>query len=1030
MATLQTVLTFKIDGVEKSIATIGQLEKELNDVEKQLLDLKNLQFTQGTNEQLEKEIKNLESIQKILKTNAQVATKAANDEAKALKEVEEGQKKSAENLKNLSERADQSVNALDRARNGLKDLGDSGTSVGQKLKGTFDALKDALEILPGKFKAIGIAIAAVGTAALASFLATDGALDKLKSGFSAATGSASNFIQALGRFSISDLSKADTALKGLIRVNQDLLKLERERLKIELDISKLSSEASIKRTEAENDFLSIREKSTKLNQADALQQKANLKDQIANFKLLSALQEKFRLETINAKGKTDEEKAANSGKIEDLTKINELKKKDVELTGANVEIIKSKENRNLREKQQIIEKNSELFSIEIEKRNIGLEKELTDFEKVGGKTRDEQLKTIKEIGANRQKDIDNQINGLQSLGSRSEEITNKIADLQKQKAQANIETENRLLEVRQKNLETDKELENKSLEDSIAQNQLKLESQIKFDKATIDEQLETNKEINDAKKKILENDRAVVAGQIKLNGQEKDDFVKNGVLKNETFIKLNDEQRQKVIDNQNKQAENDRENEKSTQDLREQNTAKILSRIEDEKTRRQTLIDLQKQATEVQFKDQERLLQLDQRRAEVLKTLGTESFDLSKLVEAEKLVQDNIIKDQDIKIAKLNEELQIQEELLKVEEDALLKRQQFLNNEAKIRELTADEQKELKQIPQTLSDISKKGLTLRANFKVDKQSVVDQATDAGKAAKKEFDSLFFKTLSEGISKFGGGVSNIFTEVVNLSAQLVQAQVNELDKFIELTKEKIDKLTTAIDETRAREAQLEDNLANSRTEQREQILKGIEKQKKREAELQKQRQKALQDELAAEQKKRELLHEQAIKDKAAKIIAATTNTAVAVTAALAIPGAGFALATLAGILGALQIATIVATPIPEFSQGGFTQQHSDNKKPVGIVHSNEWVAPAHMVQSPKYRPIIQELESARLRGFETGGFTTNPVINVTNNMDQLTQTLSNFADAALALQDRPVIVSVKEVTDVQTSTRKVQAKATI
>lgn len=66
-------------------------------------------------------------------------------------------------------------------------------------------------------------------------------------------------------------------------------------------------------------------------------------------------------------------------------------------------------------------------------------------------------------------------------------------------------------------------------------------------------------------------------------------------------------------------------------------------------------------------------------------------------------------------------------------------------------------------------------------------------------------------------------------------------------------------------------------------------------------------------------------EQAKKDKAAAIVQALINTAVAVTAGMATPAVPpFPSAIAAGILGALQIGLIAAKPLPTFARGGVAQ----------------------------------------------------------------------------------------------------------
>jgi tape measure domain-containing protein len=73
----------------------------------------------------------------------------------------------------------------------------------------------------------------------------------------------------------------------------------------------------------------------------------------------------------------------------------------------------------------------------------------------------------------------------------------------------------------------------------------------------------------------------------------------------------------------------------------------------------------------------------------------------------------------------------------------------------------------------------------------------------------------------------------------------------------------------------------------------------------------------------EEKKRKLEKKQAIADKASAIIAIAINTAVAISKALAQGGFIFGLPAVPVIagLGALQIATVLAQPIPEFAEGG-------------------------------------------------------------------------------------------------------------
>jgi hypothetical protein len=63
----------------------------------------------------------------------------------------------------------------------------------------------------------------------------------------------------------------------------------------------------------------------------------------------------------------------------------------------------------------------------------------------------------------------------------------------------------------------------------------------------------------------------------------------------------------------------------------------------------------------------------------------------------------------------------------------------------------------------------------------------------------------------------------------------------------------------------------------------------------------------------------------------------------------------------------------------FKHGGHTGWAMSDDRVMGITHANEWVSPAWMTRSPEYGPIIEQLESARTRGFKSGGYTSGAPI---------------------------------------------------
>ena len=79
------------------------------------------------------------------------------------------------------------------------------------------------------------------------------------------------------------------------------------------------------------------------------------------------------------------------------------------------------------------------------------------------------------------------------------------------------------------------------------------------------------------------------------------------------------------------------------------------------------------------------------------------------------------------------------------------------------------------------------------------------------------------------------------------------------------------------------------------------------------------------------KKRKIAHDEAVRQKAISLVQAIINTAQGIVAALTVPYVGIALAVVAGIMGAAQIALIASTPIPAAAKGRYNVIGQDDKK---------------------------------------------------------------------------------------------------
>ena len=102
----------------------------------------------------------------------------------------------------------------------------------------------------------------------------------------------------------------------------------------------------------------------------------------------------------------------------------------------------------------------------------------------------------------------------------------------------------------------------------------------------------------------------------------------------------------------------------------------------------------------------------------------------------------------------------------------------------------------------------------------------------------------------------------------------------------------------------------------------------------------------------EKKKQQLKHKQAVWDKANGVAQAGIATALAIMNALQMEPfpVGIAMAAIAGAMGAVQVATILATPIPKYAKG--TDRHKGGPAIVGdggvpelvIFGGQSWITP--------------------------------------------------------------------------------------
>jgi TP901 family phage tail tape measure protein len=196
--------------------------------------------------------------------------------------------------------------------------------------------------------------------------------------------------------------------------------------------------------------------------------------------------------------------------------------------------------------------------------------------------------------------------------------------------------------------------------------------------------------------------------------------------------------------------------------------------------------------------------------------------------------------------------------------------------------------------------------------------------------------------NEGIQTYGGAVTQIMSSAFQVATNLEQ---QELQRFKATTDSKKAEL----------KRQLDSKLISERTYN--QKLAALDE--------------------AYRQKERQAKKNQFEREKAASIINAVIGTALAVTNALSssVPPVSYALAAIAGALGAAQIAVIASQPTPEFEKGGILEGPSHKMGGITITKNGVPYAEAEggeMILSRAFVENNQEYRNPLLAASRDGG----------------------------------------------------------
>lgn len=228
-----------------------------------------------------------------------------------------------------------------------------------------------------------------------------------------------------------------------------------------------------------------------------------------------------------------------------------------------------------------------------------------------------------------------------------------------------------------------------------------------------------------------------------------------------------------------------------------------------------------------------------------------------------------------------------------------------------------------------------------------------------KAYKERIKNLkkWLQTASQAVSTIGDLIGTLYDGQLDKIEEESEANTDAHDSEIERIELLKEQKIISEEEAQARKRAAED------------------KTRKKEEELEKRRQ--------------DIQYKQAVWDKAANIANASIATALAITEALP----NFVLAALVGAMGAVQVATIMATPIPKYAKG--TDNHTGGpaivgdggKKEIVVYSGKAWITPdvPTLVDLPRGTQVLPDASLYHLSSVDFLNISQQHVGKTENNI---------------------------------------------
>lgn len=386
--------------------------------------------------------------------------------------------------------------------------------------------------------------------------------------------------------------------------------------------------------------------------------------------------------------------------------------------------------------------------------------------------------------------------------------------------------------------------------------------------------------------------------------------------------------------------------------------------------------------------------------------------------------QINLIKSQYAKknadIAKNQNQAEIQQQL---EDNVILaqiktiglKEGQKGYREALVDEVNAEEKLELAKLENTKENEAKRN------------QIIAEAAQR----RREINGDDQKLTLQGVVQSYNEINAVIVGALQQASAARQAQIDadlvQVQGILDGAKAEADALKSDLESTQNQIQTLTEQLVTAKGSDRERIIKQLEQQRAKEAQLATQKKaederikKAEAEKLRLEQKKQDEIKKSNELQKVSTLLTQVGSAAVAVQAGVkAVSGAAAlpfpaSLPAIIAAVAAVASAVLTAKSLADgFAEGGYTGP-GGKYEPAGVVHKGEYVIPQHIVSNPKYAGVIQGLENERLGQYYVGGMVA-PTIDYGGGQDtalfnSILQQLAANQQAIEAVANRPVLTS--------------------